>query len=326
MSKKRVLICGASGFIGYNIFETLSKRQDLEVYGTCLNNCYRRLTSMTRILRADLTNLQEVKNILSLGFDLIIQAAAATSGVKDTIERPYIQVTDNAVMNPLIFESAYLYHVPQVISFSTSIVYPPHANRPLTETDVDLNTGFAPKYFGAGWMKIGIEKLCQFYAGLGRTKYTVIRPANVYGPNDRFDLEKSHVLAAIITKVLMAKDGKIILWGSGQERKDLLFISDLVNFVELAMEKQKDPFELFNAGSGELISIRDLARKVIAISGQPLTIIYDFQAPTISTSILLNSAKAQEELGWRQQVNLDEGLQKTIAWFKQNEMRKKHGH
>lgn len=313
MTKKKVLICGASGFIGRNIYEALSQRDDLDVYGVYLTDSF---SDSPNLMQADLTNKEDVKRV-TRGMDIIIQAAAITTGAKDVVERPYIHVTDNLIMNALIYQAAYDNAVSRVIFFSCTVMYPSSDNA-LKETDLDLNAPMFEKYFGGGWMKVYVEKLCEFYSRLKRTKFTVIRHSNIYGPYDKFDPEKSHVLAATILKVMNAKDNTITVWGEGKEARDLLYISDLVNLVERIIDKQNYAFGLFNAGTGKAISIDMLVRKIIEISGKNLTLQYDKTKPTIATKIFLNSSRAKEKFGWEPKVNLEEGIRKTLDWYSKN--------
>ena len=98
-----------------------------------------------------------------------------------------------------------------------------------------------PSYFGAGWMKIFVEKMCEFYSRISTTKFSIIRHSNVYGPYDKFDLERSHVFGASITKVMNSKKF-VNIWGDGNESRDFLHINDLISFVDLAIKKQKKKF------------------------------------------------------------------------------------
>ncbi len=165
MAKKKVLITGASGFIGRNLFERLSGRKDLEVWGTYFTE---KVFDHPNLIQADLTNKKEVDEVVR-GYDVVIQAAANTSGAKDVIERPYLHVTDNVVMNALIFQAAFDHHIPQVIFFSCTVMYPSQ-DAPIKETDLDLNAEMYEKYFGGGWMKVYVEKLCEFHSRHGRNK------------------------------------------------------------------------------------------------------------------------------------------------------------
>ena len=312
--RKKILICGASGFIGRNIAEQLSARTDLEVYGTYLNT--KPPDSNIRMIQADLTQPEAVEKVVK-GMDVLIQAAATTSGAKDILSQPHIHVTDNAVMNSLLFRSAFENGVGQVIFFSCSIMYQ-SSSAPVKETDFDAGLPMHSSYFGAGWTKVYLEKMAEFYSTLGETRYTVIRHSNVYGPHDKFDLERSHVMGATIAKVLTAEQDKIKVWGSGQEERDLLYVSDLVDFVELAVEKQQQPFHLVNVGCGRSIAIKDLVQKIADSSGRDLTIEYDRTQPSIDTRLCLDITRAREVFSWQPQVSLEEGIRKTIEWYRNN--------
>ena len=312
--KQKLLICGASGFIGRNIAEQLSDRTDLEVYGTYLNS--EPPDSNIRMIQADLTQPEAVEKVVQ-GMDVLIQTAATTSGAKDILSRPHIHVTDNAVMNSLLFRSAFEHRIGQVVFFSCSIMYQ-SSSIPVKETDFDAGLPMHSSYFGAGWTKVYLEKMAEFYSTLGRTRYTVIRHSNIYGPHDKFDLERSHVMGATITKVLTADQGKIEVWGSGQEERDLLYVSDLVDFVERAMEKQQQPFQLVNVGCGHSIAIKDLVRKIIQSSGRDLEIEYDLSQLSIDTKLCLDISQAREVFSWQPQVSLEEGIQNTIQWYRTN--------
>jgi len=187
----------------------------------------------------------------------------------------------------------------------------------LKETDFDANKELYPSYFGVGWTKVYIEKMCEFYSRISNTKYTVIRHSNIYGPHDKFDLEKSHVFGATVTKVMTAKDnGSILVWGSGEEERDLLYVSDLVNFVDLSIEKQKSKFGLFNVGCGKSFSVRKLVEKIIGASARKIKIEYDLTKPTIKTRLCLDTTKAKKLLGWTPAVSLQDGIHKTVDWYK----------
>lgn len=310
--KKKVLVCGAAGFIGRNIAETLAENPEYEVYGTYFRS---KTFQHPRIqwLPANLTSSEDIRKILE-GWgssDILIQAAATTSGSRDIVNRPYIHVTDNAVMNSLIFREAFEKRLAQVLFFSCTVMYPT-SETPLRETDFDANQEIFPRYFGVGWTKVYLEKMAEFFSRIGDTRFTVIRHSNIYGPHDKFDLERSHVFGATVTKVLKARDGKITVWGTGEEGRDLLYISDLCRFVELALTRQKDRYCLANVGYGSTVSIRDLVQKIIQASGQDIRIEYDTSQPTIPTKLCVDTRHAKELFGWEPQVTLEMGIETTI--------------
>lgn len=313
-SQNKVLICGASGFIGKNLALYFSKKQNCQVIGTYFK---REPPDIPNVIfkKVDLRDPKQIDELLS-GVDIVIQAAATTSGAKDIVGRPYIHVTDNAVMNSYLLKSSFDHKIKHFIFFSCTVMYPADFGAPLKETDFDP-TQVYPKYFGVGWTKVYIEKMCEFFSSLGETKYTAIRHSNIYGPHDKFDLEKSHVLGATITKVQMATD-TLSVWGEGKETRDFLYIDDLVKFVDLAIEKQSSKYELVNLGLGHSVSISDLIEKVIKISGKNLKVEHDLSKPTIPTKVAVDISKAKKLFGWIPAVDLETGLQKTISWHKEH--------
>jgi len=313
--KKKVLVCGSTGFIGRNIAEALAERDEFEVFGTYFLKPALNHPGVTPI-HVDLTNAEQVDSAVK-DKDIIIQAAATTSGSKDIVTKPFIHVTDNAVMNSLLFRVAHENSVSQVVFFSCTVMYQ-SSETPLKEIDFNENEEIHPNYFGVGWTKVYIEKMCEFYSRLGRTKYTAIRHSNIYGPYDKYDLEHSHVFGATMTKVMTNKDGKIVVWGPGTEKRDLLYVGDLVRFVELAIEKQKTNYELVNVGYGNAITIKDLVYKIIEYSGKKVFVKHDLSQPNIPTSLSLDISLAKKLFGWQPDTSLEEGIRKTMVWYRDN--------
>lgn len=311
--KTKIVICGVSGFIGRNIAERLIIRDDLEVFGTYFKNKPIGISKKIKLIQADLTKINDVEKVI-VGKDIIIQAAAVTSGSKDIVTKPYIHVTDNAVMNSLIFKAAFENNIQHVVFFSCTVMYP-NQDRPVKEEDFRYQ--ITDKYFGVGWTKVYLEKMCEFFSKISKTKYTAIRHSNIYGPFDKYDLEHSHVLGATITKVMTAKD-KIVVWGDGSEARDLLYVSDLVDFVELILKHQKTSFELINVGFGSSISVANLVKKIIEVSGKKIKIEFDKSKPTIKFSLSLNLDKAKKVYNWKPKVAIEEGIKKTISWYQRN--------
>ncbi|MEQ9116304.1 MAG: NAD-dependent epimerase/dehydratase family protein [Rickettsiales bacterium] len=315
MSKKKILICGATGFIGRNMLEFFANKPDeYEVHATHFKrpsfDC-----DNVKWHNIDLRDPIKVHSLLE-GVDIVVQAAATTSGSKDIVTKPYIHVTDNAVMNSYIFRSAFEHKVKHVIFFSCTVMYQSSSD-PLKESDFDANNALHPRYFGVGNTKLYIEKMCEFYAGIGDTKYTAIRHSNIYGPHDKYDLEKSHFFGATVTKVMTAQD-EIEVWGTGEEERDVLYVDDLLDFVEKTVKNQKQNYSLLNCGYGEAKPVIEIIKKIIAASGKQLKINHDLSKPTIKTSLSLSCDLAKKEIGWIRKTSLEEGIKKTISWWKGN--------
>ena len=315
MKKKKLIIFGASGFIGKNILIRFkSKFKNYNIIGTYFRN--KPNIKGVKLVKCDLTKPNQVKKIIN-NANIIIQAAATTSGAKQIILRPYIHVNNNAIMNSVITKLAYDYSVNHLIIFSCTVMYR-SSKKALKENDFNANKEMYPNYFGAGWMKVYVEKLGEFYSRLNRNKYTLIRHSNIYGPHDKFDLDKSHVFGATINKVMNSKKKEVNVWGDGKEGRDLLYIEDLVNFVELAIKNQKARFGLYNVGYGKLISINNLVKKIINISGKKLKIVNDLSKKSLKNSVFLNCEKAKKEIKWKRKFSLDQGIKKTLRWYLKN--------
>lgn len=309
---KRLLIAGGTGFIGRNLVEWFRAQGGGAITATYFSRKPPEMESV-RWVKCDLRNPEEVRKILE-GQDILIQAAATTSGVKDILFSPALHVTDNAVMNSYLFRQAVEMGLQHVVFFSCSVMYPAFSSGLVKETD---GTGFDlhERYFGVGWTKLYCEKLCEFYAKNSSTKFTALRHSNIFGPFDKYDLEKSHMFGASVTKVLNA-DKEVMIWGNGEEERDLLYVDDLMGAVEGALLKQPSPFGLYNIGGGQGYTVNTVVRKIIAGAGKNLALNHDTSKPSIKTRIVLDCEKARKELGWCPQTSLDEGIVKTLAWIK----------
>jgi nucleoside-diphosphate-sugar epimerase len=312
---KTILICGATGFIGRNLTEYFSKKEGYKVRAV-----YHDRPPIKEIdvewIHADLNNKEDVKRVIN-GCNIVLQYAATTSGAGDIVSRPYIHVTDNAVMNSLILRECFESQVEHFVFPSCTVMYQP-SEKAVSESDFDANKQLLPNYFGVGNTKLYIEKQCEFYSRLGKTKFTVLRQSNIYGPHDKYDLKRSHVFGATVTKIMTNTSGELEIWGSGEERRDLIHVNDLVEAVNLSLENQKEKFSLYNIGLGSDISINELVQKMIQISGKKITVSHDLSKPTIKTSLFLDYNKATSEIGWSPRTDLNSGIEKTLKWFKEN--------
>ena len=310
---KKVLICGATGFIGKNITIGLSKNNNYEIHAIRYKRPKYDLPKNVIWHKADLRNPKTVDKLVK-GMDIVIQCAATTSGSKDIVSMPYIHVTDNAIINSYMFRAAYNHKVRHFIFPSCTVMYP-SSKKPTKEAD--FNGKIIDKYKGAGETKVYLEKIAKFYSMLSGTKYTIIRHSNIYGPHDKYDLDKSHVFGATITKVMRAKE-VLEVWGNGKEIRDFIHADDLVDFVKKALRKQKTQYEIFNCGSGSPITVKELCKKIIEISGKDIKIKFNKAKPSIPFDMYLDCTKAQKEIGWNPQIEIDQGIKKTISWWKKN--------
>ena len=313
---KTILICGATGFIGRNLLDYYHNKPEYKIRAVHFKRPALTEYEGVEWVRCDLRDPVEIRKVLT-GVDIIMQFAATTTGAKDIVSKPYIHVTDNVIMNSYMLREAFEQGIEHFVFPSCTIMYQ-RSESALKESDFNPSDDILPFYFGAGHTKVYLENMCKFFAGFERTKHTVIRHSNMYGPHDKYDLEKSHVTGATITKVMTSTDGKVNVWGTGEEARDLLYIEDLIDFIDLAINKQDEYYELFNVGIGKKVKIKDLVHKIIQCSGRDLEVNHDLSKPTIPTSLYLDCSLAKQKLGWEPKHTLEEGLTKAIKWYKEN--------
>ena len=166
-------------------------------------------------------------------------------------------------------------------------------------------------------MKVFCEKMCEFYSRIGETKFTAFRHSNVYGPYDKFDLDKCHVVPAFVNKVTNAKQS-LEIWGKGQASRDIIFIDDLIEFIDKCISYQESKYELYNCGAGKAYPILELAKIIMKINNKELDFEFDLTKPDIPTTVILDCTKAKKELGWEPKIGVKEGLKITCEWYKEN--------
>ena len=313
---QKILICGATGFIGRNLLEYFSNKEEYIVHAV-YNKTQPELGKYENVefVNADLCDRNDVRRVTE-NIDIVIQAAATTSGSADIVNQPYIHVTDNAVMNSLLLRECMNNSVKHFIFFSCTVMYP---SSETAQKEVDWREDGAKdkKYFGVANTKVYIEKMLRFYADNSDMKTTAIRHSNIYGPYDKYELGKSHFFGASISKVLTAEE-EVEIWGSGEEKRNLLYIDDLCKMVNLTIRMQKEKYKLYNCGSNQAYSVEQIVKKIIKASGKNLEIRKNEEKPTIKINIDIDSERAKQELGWTAEVNIDDGIRRTIDWWKNN--------
>jgi nucleoside-diphosphate-sugar epimerase len=314
--KKTMLICGADGFIGKNALDFF--KDEYEILAVVFQPTPKRgKVEGVDYISGDLRDESFVKLLFKDNhFDVVLQCAATTTGSKDVVERPYVHVTDNVVMNAWIFREATLAGVSHVLFPSCTVMYQPK-DEPQSEDDWSSEDEIYGNYFGVGNMKVFNEKMCDFYSRIGTTKFTAFRHSNVYGPYDKFDLDKCHVVPAFVNKVINATD-TLEIWGTGKASRDVIYIDDLIEFIDLCIKNQDSKYELYNCGAGKAYSILELAQTVMDINGKSLEVKMDTSKPDIPTTVILNCDKAKNELGWKPHTDIKEGLMKTCQWYQKN--------
>ncbi|MDA9816101.1 NAD-dependent epimerase/dehydratase family protein [Alphaproteobacteria bacterium] len=316
----KMLICGASGFIGQNLMNYFSKIEEFEVTGIVHTSKISNPLKNQTFIRGDLRDTNFVNEVCK-NKDIILQFAATTSGSNDIVNQPHLHVTDNALINSLVLRASHELGIKKLIFPSCTVMYQ-SSEFSIKENDFDANIDLQKHYFGVGNTKLYIEKMCEFYSRIGNCQHIVLRHSNIYGPFDKFDLSRSHMMGASITKILSSvENDTITVWGSGEERRDLLYVSDFVEAVHSSLGIS-DKFGIFNVGLGKSESVRNVVEKIIKISGKNLKIEHDLSKPSIPTNIELDFSKFNKSTNWKPKISLDEGIALTCKWWqdaKQND-------
>ena len=314
--KKKILICGATGFIGQNILNHFTRIKNYKIIALINKTKPDVKIKSVKYIKGNLKNFKDCLRVTK-NIDIIIQCAATTSGSKDIINAPYLHVTDNAVMNSNILRSVYENKVGHFLFMSCTVMYK-NSRKYLSEKDVNENKIF-PNYYGVAQTKLYIEKICKFYSNISKTKFTIIRHSNIYGYNDKFDIDKGHFIGSTIKKIYSLKHPYIKVFGSGKEKRDFLFVDDLINFIEKSIKNQRKQYDIFNCTYGKSYSIKEILKKLIIFSKTNKSIQFNKNARNLNVNILVKSNKAKKEINWGPKIKLDNGLKLTLKWFKSNE-------
>ena len=249
---------------------------------------------------------------------IVIVAAAKVGGIKANNDFPVEFLLDNLLIQNNVIRSAYERGVRKLLFLGSSCIYPKFAPQPIPETSL-LDGPLEPTNEAYAIAKIAGIKLCQAYNREYGANFISAMPTNLYGPNDNFDLETSHVLPALLRKAHEAKtrkDQKLIVWGTGKPRREFLHVDDLASACLLLLEKYDSP-EIINVGCGEDVSIRELAELICDVVGFNGELAWDTSKPDGTPRKLLDVTKLRE-LGWKPAITLRNGVASTYEWFRAN--------
>jgi GDP-L-fucose synthase len=249
---------------------------------------------------------------------IVIVAAARVGGIKANNDFPVEFLLENLGIQNNVIRSAYESGVRKLLFVGSACIYPKFAPQPIPETSL-LDGPLEPTNEAYAIAKIAGIKLCQAYSREYGANFISAMPTNLYGPNDNFDLETSHVLPALMRKAHEAKvrkDQKLIVWGTGKPRREFLHVDDLASACVLILEKYDSP-EIINLGCGEDISIRELAELICDVVGFHGELAWDTTKPDGTPRRLLDVTKLRA-LGWRPAIPLRDGIARTYEWFRAN--------
>jgi GDP-L-fucose synthase len=300
----RIVVTGGGGFLGRHVVARLE-----DAGATCI---------VPRSHDYDLTTEAAVSRLLVEPVDAVVHLAARGGGIGANRLHPGLFTYANLVMGSLVMEYARRAGVEKYLQVGTVCSYPKHTSVPFQEDS--LWDGY-PEETNApyGVAKRALLVQAQAYrAEYGFNAITLL-PVNLYGPHDDFDLESSHVIPAMIRKMVEAAGGRgktvVELWGDGSPTREFLYVDDCARAIVLALERYDDG-EPVNIGTGQEISIRELAQKVAEAAGFRGEVRWDVSKPNGQPRRRLDVTRARDRFGFEAEVSFDEALRRTVAWYR----------
>ncbi len=307
-TNRRVCVTGGAGFLGSFVQETLRERGATEIF-------------IPHIEDYDLTKIEDVRRLLAdANPDIIIHLAALAGGIGANRERPAEFFYKNLMMGVPLLHEAYEHGVEKFVVIGTICAYPKFTPMPFKEEN--LWDGY-PEETNAPYGLAKKMLLVQSQAYRDQYDYNSIYvlPVNLYGPRDNFNLETSHVIPALIRKMIEAQqrgDKTVTLWGDGSPTREFFYAGDAARAIAMAAERYNSS-EPVNLGSGHEISIKDLAETIGRLTGFEGEIVWDTSKPNGQPRRALDVTKAKEYFDFEAQMEFEEGLRRTIEWFKENQ-------
>jgi GDP-L-fucose synthase len=261
----------------------------------------------------DLRRQEDVERFFRINEpEYVYLAAAKVGGICANKDYPGHFIYDNLMIQSNIIQAARKFGVKKLLFLGSSCIYPKMCEQPIKEEYL-LNGPLEPSNDSYAIAKIAGVKMCQAYRKQYGFNAISLMPTNLYGPNDNFDLETSHVLPAMIAKYHHAKDD-VTLWGDGSARREFLHVDDLAEACYTCM-RDYDSSEIINVGTGEDVTIKELSETISNIVGFSGQTNWDTSKPNGTPRKLLDVTKIKS-LGWKPKISLEEGIEKTYEWYK----------
>ena len=306
IKKDRIYVAGHRGLVG----SAIVRRLQAEGYDNLLTRTSRDLDLREQRAVRDFFEAEEP--------DIVILAAARVGGILANDTYPAEFIYYNLMIEANVIDAAYKQNVKKLLALGSTCIYPKMAPQPLKEEYL-LSGRLEPTNEWYAVAKIAGIKMCQAYHRQFGCNFITAMPTNLYGPGDNFDPEHSHVLAAMIRKFHEAKlkqSQSVTLWGTGKVFREFLYVDDLADACLFLVEEYGEP-DIINIGVGKDIRINDLALMVRDIVGFEGEIVYDSSKPDGTPRKLVDTSKINE-LGWRAETGLTEGIENTYRWFLDN--------
>lgn len=309
-------MAGHKGMVGSAIVRLLEKRADIRLI-------------LKERAELDLSNQQAVQNFFQEEkIDQVYLAAAKVGGIAANNNYPADFIYENLIIECNIINAAHLSGVNSLLFLGSSCIYPKLSDQPIKESELLTGT-LEPTNEPYAIAKIAGIKLCESYNRQYNRDYRSVMPTNLYGPNDNFHPDNSHVVPALIRRFHEAKHSganEVVAWGTGKPMREFLYVDDMAAASIHIMELDKDHYEKLtepmlshiNVGTGLDCTIRELVHSVAKVTGFDGEIVFDTSKPDGTPRKLLDVERLNSS-GWKAKINLEDGLSKTYEWFLENQ-------
>ena len=304
-SDSKIFVAGHNGLVGSAIV------RNLEAKG------FTNILTVDRV-KLDLTKLHDVQMFFMVEQpEYVFLAAAKVGGIGANDEYPADFIYENLMIQTNVISSAAKSGVKKLLFLGSSCIYPKFATQPITEDQL-MSGHLEPSNSAYAVAKIAGINMCKAYRKQHGLNAISVMPTNLYGPNDNFDLDSSHVLPALMAKFhgsLEKSEHRVVkLWGDGSPKREFLHVDDLAEALYICMEKYDDE-DIINIGTGEDVTIKELAETIIDVTGYKNYYEWDTSKPNGTPRKVLNVDK-MKALGWEPKISLREGIESTYEWYK----------
>lgn len=306
---KKILVTGGTGFVGSHIVEELLAagafvRVPLHTRPSPIQD------DRLELLSGDLTVLEDCRR-LARGMDYVFHAGGTVSSAGTTSAAAMSAITLNTVVTANTIQAAWEEGAERLLVFSSSTAYP-EANHAIKEDEMWSGPPY-PGYFGYAWMRRYTERLCEFAASKSKMKIALVRPTAVYGRRDT----SAHVIPSLVRRAL-EKPNPFVVWGTGEEVRDFLHVSDLARGCLLLLEKHAE-CDPVNIGYGSAVTVRQTVGAILRAAGHDQAgIVFDATKPGTIPFRMVDTSKARKVLGFEPKISLEDGLADTVRWFQAN--------
>ena len=306
-SNSKIFVAGHNGLVGSAIIRNLKSNHYQNIYWVRRQNC-------------DLRNKIQVDAYFEQAKpEYVILAAAKVGGIGGNSTYPAEFIYENLMIQTNVIDAAYRHGVKKLLFLGSSCIYPKMAKQPITE-DALMTGPLEPTNDAYATAKIAGIKMCQAYRQQYGFNAISLMPTNLYGPNDNFDINNGHVFPSLIAKFHGSLEKSIHweveLWGDGSPKREFLHVDDLAEACVKCMKEYDEP-EPINIGTGEDVTIKELAETIADVVGYKNNVKWNTDKPNGTPRKVLNVDKIKS-LGWEPKIGLREGIESTYEWYKEN--------